>query len=180
MAEVTKIKRFPSQVTVNRDLVSEATRQGAVNAKVILTRAITLGNWVRLHCQFGCPYYGKRFTCPTFTPTSEEMSGILLDYNKALVVEAATAEGVHGLVLGLETYFRNLGPHTAFALEALPCNLCPVCTVETYCEHPQEARPTLQACGIDVPGTMLNIGWNAAARHEACTSQQKVGLVLID
>lgn len=180
VTDIANIKRLSSRALDNKDLIDTALRQGAVNAKVILAKTITLGNWVRLRCQFGCPHFGKRFTCPTYTPTAPEMSDILMDYQKVLVVEAETASQVHGLVLSLEGHFRSRGYLKAFALEALPCNLCDVCTIETHCEHPDQARPTLHACGIDVPQTMSNIGWSEAAVQEPCTTHQTVGMVLID
>ena len=92
-----------------QEIVSTARKMGAVNAKVIQSHTIFLGNWTRLKCQFGCPHFGRTFTCPTFTPTTQEMSDILLDYEKAVVVEAKQAADVHRLVLALETHFREMG-----------------------------------------------------------------------
>lgn len=163
-----------------QEIVSTAREMGAINAKVIQSHTIFLGNWTRLKCQFGCPHFGRTFTCPTFTPTTQEMSDILLDYEKAVVVEAKQAADVHRLVLALETYFREMGFNKAFALGAQPCNLCEVCTVETHCEHPDKARPTLQGCSVDISRTLIQIGWNDAAKPEPCSGQQTVGMVLID
>ncbi len=158
----------------------EARNRGAVASKIIRTRLLSLGNWTRLKCQFGCEHFGRRFTCPTFTPTTHEMSDILMDYEKALVVEASDSSKVHDLVLGLEIHFKTQGFIKAFALEARPCNLCEVCTVETHCEHPEQARPTLQGCGIDVSRTLINIGWEAASHQEPCSVNQTIGIVLLD
>jgi len=180
VTDLTHYKKSPPRTPNNQELVDRALDRGAVNAKVIGTQTITLGNWVRLRCQFGCPHFGKRFTCPTFTPTTHEMSDILMDYQKALVVEAESAAQVHDLVLCLEEQFREQGFRKAFALDSLPCNLCEVCTIESHCEHPDQARPTLQACGIDVSQTMSNIGWNTATSQEPCSPRQTVGMVLLD
>lgn len=96
------------------------------------------------------------------------------------MVKSDKAESIHDLVLGLEIYFRQQGFHKAFALDALPCNLCEVCTIDTQCEHPDQARPTLQACGIDVALTMNNIGWSSQATLQPCSDHSCVGMVLID
>ncbi len=166
--------------TLPVDFSEEAKKRGAVKAQVIRARTISLGNWTRLQCQFGCQHFGQRFTCPTFTPTTQEMSNILIDYDKALVIEAKDSSEVHELVLGLETHFKSLGYKKAFALEALPCALCEDCTVDTHCQYPDQARPTMHGCGIDVSQTMSNIGWKAASRQEPCSTGQTVGIVLID
>lgn len=180
VTELFKPRRSSTVLTANIDFVGEAKTRGATEAKVIRAHTICLGNWTRLKCQFGCQHFGRRHTCPTFTPTTQEMSDILMDYEKALVVEAGESSKVHELVLGLETHYKSLGLGKAFALEALPCNLCEVCTVDTHCEYPEQARPTLQGCGIDVPRTLINIGWKAAANQEPCSHEQTVGIVLLD
>lgn len=173
-------KRTSATQVANIDFVGEAKKRGAIDAKTIRVRSISLGNWTRLKCQFGCQHFGRLHTCPTFTPTTQEMSDILMDYEKALVVEANGSSKVHELVLGLENHFKSLGFSKAFALEARPCELCEVCTVETHCEHPEQARPTMQGCGIDVSLTMTNIGWKEASAQVPCSVDQTVGIILLD
>ncbi len=173
-------KRTSEILPANTDFVGEAKKRGAIGAKIIRARTIALGNWTRLKCQFGCPHFGRLHTCPTFTPTTQEMSDILMDYDKALVVEANDSSKVHELVLGLEIHYKALGFSKAFALEARPCELCEVCTVETHCEYPEQARPTMQGCGIDVSKTLTNIGWKMASAQEPCSVDQTVGIVLLD
>lgn len=180
VTDITHHRRSGAPQVSTQEIIATAQRMGAVNAKVIPSHSVFLGNWTRLKCQFGCPHFGRLFTCPTFTPTTQEMSDILLDYEKAVVVEAGQAEAVHGLVLNLENHFREMGFNKAFALCAQPCNLCEICTVETHCQHPDKARPTLQGCGVDLPRTLMHMGWNTAARQEPCSSQHTIGLVLID
>ncbi len=180
VTDIAQLVRSQPQTLSQQKLIEEAVSRGAVNAKVILTHTITLGNWTRLKCQFGCPEFGKRFTCPTFTPSTQEMSDILRDYENAIVVEAKDSASVHGLVLGIESFLRQKGYSKAFGIGALPCDLCEVCTVDTHCEHPQEARPTLQGCSIDVFQTMSNIGWKLVAGQEPCSEHQTVGIILID
>ena len=175
----TNIRSLPTGTLTNQELIEDALDLGCLNAKVIQIRNITLGSWVKLKCQFGCAYYGKRFTCPTATPTSDEMAEILMDYEKAIVVEMKNSSEVHDAVLNLENRYKQKGFYKAFALDALPCNLCEECTIDTQCHYPEKARPTLQACGIDVPQTMSNIGWGFDAAFEGCTDEHSVGMILI-
>lgn len=175
----TNLRSLPAGMLANQELIEDALSVGCIKAKIIHIKNITLGSWVRLKCQFGCPYYGKRFTCPSATPSSDEMAGILMDYEKAIVVELKSSSEVHDAVLNLENRYKQKGFYKAFALDALPCNLCEECTIDTHCMYPEKARPTLQACGIDVPQTMSNIGWNFAATLQACTEEHSVGMVLI-
>ncbi len=175
----TNLRSLPAETLTNQELMEDALSFGCLNAKIIHIKNITLANWVRLKCQFGCPYYGKRFTCPSATPTSDEMAEILMDYEKAIVVEMKKSSEVHDAVLNIENRYKQKGFHKAFALDALPCNLCEICTIDTHCAYPEKARPTLQACGIDVPQTMSNIGWDFAIAYQGCTEEHSVGMVLI-
>lgn len=179
-SDLPNVKRLPTQRIASHQVIQEAEDLGSVKVKVIAIPEIALANWVRLRCQFECSHFNQRFTCPTFTPTPDEMNDILMDYNRALVVEAPSSEDVHRLILGLETRLREKGFFKAFGLDGLPCNLCEVCTIETRCQHPDKARPTMQACGIDVSQTLLNIGWDFAVKFQPCTEGHTIGMVLLD
>ncbi|NIQ03482.1 MAG: hypothetical protein GWM98_26510 [Nitrospinaceae bacterium] len=178
--EFSKIRSLPLTTRLHQELIEDAINLGCVKAKVIPIKSITLGHWVKLQCQYGCSYFGKRFTCPSLSPTSDEMSEILLDYEKALIIQTRHSSEVHTAALELENSFKKKGYYKAFALEALPCNLCEECTIESYCLYPEKARPTLQACGIDVPHTLNNIGWEMASASSRCSDHQAIGMILVD
>lgn len=178
--KISKLKSLSSESREHQEIIDEAHSLGCVKAKVIQTKNIELANWVKLHCQYGCSYYGKRFTCPPCSPTTEEMSEILMDYHKAIVVEAEDSEKVLELILKVEESLRKKGFYKAFGIGALPCNLCEVCTIETNCKYPEKARPTFQACGIDVPAIMSHLGWDNGKVITPCTSSHSTGMVLIN
>ena len=69
--------------------------------------------------------------------------------------------------------------YKAFGICALPCNLCEVCTIDTNCQHPEKARPTFQACGMDVPQIMAKLGWTNGKTITPCTDSHPMGMVLI-
>ncbi len=50
---------------------------GALDAKIINASDIAVGNWVRLKCQYGCNGYGKKLTCPPYSPRPEETRKML-------------------------------------------------------------------------------------------------------
>lgn len=179
-SKITKLKNLPTEVRDHQEIINEANNLGCVKAKVIQTKNIELGNWIKLHCQYGCSYYGKRFTCPPCSPTSDEMSEILMDYQKAIVVQAENSEKVLDLILKLEIVLKKKGFYKAFGIGALPCNLCEVCTIDTTCKYPEKARPTFQACGIDVPQIMNHLGWDNGKVITPCTSSHTMGMVLIN
>ncbi len=180
ISDLPNVKNLPTDRVSASQMIQEAEALGSARAKVIPVHEIALGHWVRLRCQFGCSCFNQRHTCPTFTPTSDEMADILLNYGRAMVVEASNSEGVHTLVLSLEARLREKGFFKAFGMGALPCNLCEVCNIESNCKYPDRARPTLQACGIDVSQTLLNIGWDFAVKFQPCTEGHKIGMVLLD
>ncbi len=165
---------------VNHELTQEAISLGCLNAKVILTKTISLGSWNKLQCQYGCPFYAKRLTCPPYSPVVDEMAHILSDYDHALIIETPSAKQSREIGLALEANFKCKGFHKAFALSALPCDLCEVCSFETGCKYPTKARPTLYACGIDVKQTVFNNGWNVASNMQPCTETLPIGMVLIN
>ena len=173
------IKRFPKKISSNQELIKEALDLGCTKAKVVLTETISMAHWVKLHCQFGCPQYAKLLTCPPFTPDCDEMAEIIHEYKKALLINTAPNSNVQEIVVRLENIFKEKGFSKAFALGAKPCDLCDPCTVSTFCQHPEKARPTLQACGIDVVTTAYKNGWADLASDKPCSESHAIGMVLL-
>ena len=58
-------------------LVSKAVELGGKKAVIIPANTIVVSRWVQLKCQYGCPEYGKRLTCPPHSPSYERMKEIL-------------------------------------------------------------------------------------------------------
>ncbi len=174
------LKKLPTNIYNNQELIKDAIDLGSIQTKVILIQNIALGNWIKLQCQFGCSFYGRRHTCPSFTPSSFEMAEILLDYQKVLIVESTSTEFANNLVLSLEKRFKQKGMHKAFALGAAPCNLCETCDIEESCKYPEKARPTIKACGIDIFQTLNNVGWVFDQKIEPCSSRFPLGMVLVN
>ncbi|QPJ65995.1 MAG: DUF2284 domain-containing protein [Candidatus Nitrohelix vancouverensis] len=175
----SNVRDFPEDIKANQEFIREALDMGASKSKIIDARSIVLGNWVKLQCQFGCENFGKMHTCPPHSPMADETSEILLDYQKAILLDADDDKNMNEIVLSLETKLRSKGFYKAFALSAQPCDLCETCTVETHCKYPEKARPTLQACGINVQETMDQQGWEPSNSWQPCSPKNNIGMVLI-
>ncbi len=174
------IKALPENIRSNQELIQEAIRLGCTKAKVILTKTISMAHWMKLQCQYGCSHYGSLLTCPPYTPNAEEMSEVLVEYDKALLINASPETNVREIVVQLENLLKEKGFNKAFALCGQPCDLCEPCTVATHCQFPDKARPTMQSCGIDVNETIHNNGWDDLGPQAPCTPTHAIGMVLID
>lgn len=173
------VKSLPENTRSNQELIQQAIDLGCTKAKVILTKTISMAHWMKLQCQYGCSHYGSLLTCPPYTPNVDEMAEILPEYEKALLINGSPETNVREIGILLEKYLKDKGFNKAFAMCAQPCNLCEPCTIATNCQHPDKARPTLQACGIDVNETIHNNGWDDLGPQTPCTPTHAIGMVLL-
>ncbi len=60
------------------------------------------------------------------------------------------------IVADLEREMFLDGHHKVFGMAAGPCEFCRRCEPGKGCKHPYEARPSMEACGIDVYQTARN------------------------
>jgi predicted metal-binding protein len=170
-----------------RKYVEQALAAGAHEAKVVPVGNVVTAEWVRLKCQFGCSGFGKRLCCPPHTPAPEQMKRVLAGYKTALIYSyVCTPSGyarkrlrMQRLVAELERAAFLDGLYKAFGLMAGPCRLCKECNVAGHCKHPDQARPSMESCGIDVYATARNSGieLNVATREDG--PSKFINLVLI-
>lgn len=82
------------------------------------------------------------------------------------------------IISGIERESFRRGYRFAVGFAAGSCPLCDECDVNTPCKHPLEARPSMEAVGIDVQRTLekagLSIEWGT---RDTVTL---TGLILID
>lgn len=82
------------------------------------------------------------------------------------------------VVSAVEREAFNRGYYLALGLGAGACKLCDICQLKWPCKHPGEARPSMEAVGIDVYKTARNAGleleWNNKDRITL------TGLILVD
>lgn len=162
--------------------VEAARRLGAAEAKVISPASVVTATWVRLKCQFGCGGYGRRLTCPPYSPSPDTTRRMLDEYSAALLIHCPGGgrwRSVKRIVADLERELFLAGHYRAFAFGSGPCDLCDECNLR-FCTHPHEARPAMEAAGIDVYATARNHGFPIAVVRDRSCEQNYYGLVLIE
>jgi len=162
--------------------VEAAQRLGAAEAKVISPESVITAPWVRLKCQFGCGGYGQRLTCPPHSPTPEQTRALLDCYQTALLLHCPSDikwRSITQIVADLEREVFLAGHYKALAFGSGPCDLCDECTFE-HCEHPSEARPSMEAAGIDVYATARGNGFPIDVVADHACPQNYYGLVLVE
>jgi len=163
-----ELKTLSQEQKTLEGYVQEALRGGASYSRVIPASKIITSEWVRLKCQFGCDAYGSRRTCPPLSPTPSLTRRMLKEFSGAIFVALRVPHG--GVERKLRRKGRRLlgslerqlfldGYYSAFAMGFGPCNLCPFCDLTLDCKHPEVARPSMEACGIDVYATARGAGF---------------------
>ena len=161
--------------------VESALRLGADSARWIETAQVVTASWVRLKCQYGCGAYGTNLACPPYSPSPAYTRRMLGQYVNGLLVtfpvpsedeEYNVRRQMKRVIADLERELFLDGYYGAFGMSAGPCNLCDTCDVTQPCRFPRLARPSMEACGIDVFATLRNLGVNvsvATSSREPCT-----------
>ncbi|WP_424356844.1 DUF2284 domain-containing protein [Methanocella sp. MCL-LM] len=173
---------------LEKELQAMAMADGATEFKRIHTHDISTAHWVRQKCQFGCPNYGLRLSCPPYTPGSDETRKVLdgyanayiLGYDGYLYLESNNLSqkddwisgfGAHvrKSMLDLERHAFLEGYHKALTYGFGGCRRCETCAIaqgNTTCKFPAEFRTSMEAAGIDVLGTLKTAGLELSLRGE--------------
>ncbi|HVN23178.1 MAG TPA: DUF2284 domain-containing protein [Syntrophorhabdales bacterium] len=148
---MTTAKRFAPYTKI-------ALEKGIDHAVVVETSRVFTAPWVRMKCQYGCAGYGASLCCPPKTPTPDEMRKILDSYASGILLHRQIKRGdrlSERLTETAVTLERTLfldGYYKAWALGSGPCGGCKTCNMKA-CVHSDEARPSMEGCGIDVFAT---------------------------
>jgi predicted metal-binding protein len=132
--------------------------KGIDHAIVVETSRVVTAPWVRMKCQFGCSGFGLSLCCPPRTPTPDEMRKILDSYTHGILFHRQIKKGgkaterLSETVVDVERALFLDGYYKAWTLGSGPCGRCKTCSMEA-CLHADRARPSMEACGIDVFAT---------------------------
>ena len=189
------------------ELLAIAESKGADCAKVMRSGDIVIDKRVRLKCAVPvCSSYGRHLLCPPNLMPAEEFEGIVRSYGRAIIMQVedeldssdrsrkginkelddsigpyAGQRRLHKLVNEVEAAAFKRGFYLAAGFIAGECLLCPECIGQASgkpCRRPFEARPSMEAMGIDVLKTCENAGMSVHL-----SSKEKIrwtGLVLLD
>ena len=173
-----------------KEYVRKAKVLGISQARSIKTETVVVGNWVRLKCQYGCGGHGACLTCPPYSPSPEYMKQTLSEYSRGLLLQlrdedtgrkpAGAASRLRKVALDLERDLFLDGYYKAFAMPSGPCEGCRQCDPSGNCRHPDRARPSMEACGIDVYRTARNNGFALEVVTSADALCSFMALILID
>jgi len=152
---------------------------GAVEARIIGAKSIFTAAWVRMKCQFGCGRYSTSRCCPPYTPTPSEMQEIIGCYSRALLIHCRGEASPTRIVTELEREIFLAGFYKALGLGAGPCRLCEKCNLKR-CIEPDKARPSMEACGIDVYATARANGYPIQVLKDRSSEVNRYGLILVD
>lgn len=159
-----------------------AAESGMIEPKMTSVKDIVLGEWVRWKCRYGCPDYGMWLTCPPYSPTPTETRALLREYKRALLFRMKPDKGK--MLRSLTKLERRIfldGHRKALAFSGGSCNLCRVCNIRSgVCRKPEVARPSMEACGIDVFETARRTGYKISILKEKSSEFTYFGMILVD
>ncbi len=158
-------------------LCANATVYGASKVAPVPVQNVVVDPRVNFKCQVPrCKHYGRSHICPPLVMPSEEFAKVLARYAFAILVqislpaqelgedkEKAARDQVRKLneiVAKLERDAFFFGYRFAAGLGGGPCPLCEECGAidGEDCRFPFQARPSMEALGIDVIKTAENAG----------------------
>ena len=161
-------------------IATQAIGLGCAHAIVIGTNTIATGRWVQLKCKYGCDEYGKKLTCPPHSPSYEETREILKEYDKAMLLHCRLSWQMRYITAEVEKKAFSLGFYKAIGFGAGPCKLCENCETASPCIRPMDARPSMEACGIDVYQTARNHNFKIETLRSKDDEVNIYGLVLLE
>ena len=163
----------------------EGLELGVDRAELIEPRSVATAEWVRMKCQFGCPGFGMSRCCPPHTPTPEVTRKVIDSYQKAILLHRRLTKGERGksfneTIVRLEIKMFLDGYYKAWSMGSGPCRLCKECDLSASCRHGYEARPSMEACGIDVFKTAGDNGFPIAVVKTHGEEKNIYGLILVE
>ncbi len=161
-------------------LCNRAKELGAGEAKIIAPGNVFTAAWVRLKCQFGCGGYDSSRLCPPHSPTPEQTRKVLDCYDRAILIHGDQTADIRRIVSALEREAFLAGFYKAFGYACGPCRLCDECAFDEGCRHPDQARPAMEGCGIDVFRTVRTAELPIQVVTSPDSPQNYYGLLLVD
>lgn len=163
-----------------RELEAYAKRKGAFVAKRIAIGKVVTDERVYYKCLYGCPAFNSSKMCPPNTPKPEAFEPALRRYTWGVLVKTRPHE-INDIVVEVERKAFLLGHYLALGLRGGSCPLCEECAPpEENCRHPEKARPSMEALGIDVFATLKNAGVAAELKKSSEDKWFFHGLILVE
>jgi len=167
------------------DYYKRALEMGVDGAKRIDPRSVVTAEWVRMKCQFGCTGFGTSLCCPPHSPTPEVTRKVIDSYRKVILLHRRLKKGERTksfseTVVRLEIEIFLDGYYKAWSMGSGPCRLCKECDLTSPCNRGYEARPSMEACGIDVFKTARDNGFPIEVVRTPEEERNLFGLILVE
>ncbi len=128
----------------------QALSSGFFEAEIINPADISIEPWVKAKCQYGCMFYGRKWSCPPHSMGADDFKELLGCYTKAIVVAGQPPlKQFQQNLLELEKHAFLQGFKKALVFTGGPCCWCDNCN-DDCCTCPEKRRPSLESCGCDV------------------------------
>lgn len=161
-------------------LAAQIRQLGFGNVLPVTVDIVQLAEWAPLRCRFGCPSYGKPH-CPPNAIPPEKTGDILRDFGRAFLLEGEPPTNLfQRRVLQAERTAFLSGYYKALAFWAGPCSLCASCVDTGICRNPKDARPSMEAAGIDVFETVRRAGLSLRTLSEKQDWAKHFALLLLE
>ena len=163
-----------------------ALEKGMDDAVIVETSRVFTAPWVRIKCRFGCAAYGQRLCCPPHSPPPAQTRAMLDSFTTAILLHRhwekgyKTVEDFNDALVDMERALLLDGFRKAFSMGSGPCTRCAVCNISGGCVHPEKARPSMEACGIDVFATAGEHGLPLSVLRTREEERNIFGLILVE
>jgi predicted metal-binding protein len=165
--------------TAVRTFIRHALELGALEAKLIEASSIVTAPWVRMKCLYGCGGYNTSLCCPPHSPPHQETREMVSCYKHAILLRCKDVGISTSIVCEMERRIFLAGYYKAFGFGNTPCRQCGSCNLKR-CSHAEQARPSMEACGIDVYATVRANGYPIEVVKDSSCEANYYGLVLIE
>jgi predicted metal-binding protein len=145
-----------------------------------------------MKCEYGCPTYGQKASCPPNTPSVEDCKRFFEEYCSGLVFlfrkVAPDPDERHrwsakvnvGLVK-LERDVFMAGYPKAFLLFMDSCEICAECFPNRIdCREPKLSRPSPEAMAVDVFATVRQIGYPIEVLTDSKSEMNRYAFLLVE
>jgi predicted metal-binding protein len=151
---------------------------------------MTVSQWVRMKCMFGCPDYGRNASCPPNVPSVSECRELLSEYSMGVLIHLVCGFPAEArkewrrekrlALLEAEKQIFVAGFERAFLLSFDNCDICPQCVSQPRdCHLPYIRRPTMEAFAIDVYSSVRKHGYQVSVIRDPEGPEDRFALMLI-
>lgn len=196
--EICRTRGVHSPITISQDILEEieqlAKELGFTEVHLIHTSEIVAARWVGLKCRYGCAKYNTNWCCPPAAPKLDAIRELLAEYDLALLLirECNNEQFYRNTndkrrfqikqwksTIALERKLFLMGYYKAFGFPADTCALCKECAYPEQCKFPNEKRPSLESCSIDVFQTLKRVGKHVGLARNVNDTYYSYSLILL-